>query len=111
MVFKMPEVKFLVVGSAAMSARAALPLKKRPKEVLGIVAGQELPRRGRCQHYGKSYRWFRFSCCAKVFPCDRYVLPGYALCEFRGSAADSSLSRCHDAETDHPNEHANRMIW
>lgn len=31
----------------------------QPKEVLGIVAGQELPRRGRCQHYGKSYRWFR----------------------------------------------------
>ncbi|OOQ84229.1 CHY zinc finger domain protein [Penicillium brasilianum] len=88
MVFKMPEVKFLVVGTAAMSSRAALPLKKRPKEVLGIVAGQELPRRGRCQHYGKSYRWFRFSCCAKVFPCDK----------------------CHDAETDHPNEHANRMI-
>ncbi|KAF7719657.1 Uncharacterized protein PECH_004155 [Penicillium ucsense] len=88
MVFKLPEVKFLVVGSAAMSSRAALPLKKRPKEVLGIVAGQELPRRGRCQHYGKSYRWFRFSCCAKVFPCDK----------------------CHDQQTDHPNEHANRMI-
>ncbi|EPS33941.1 hypothetical protein PDE_08903 [Penicillium oxalicum 114-2] len=88
MVFKLPETKFLVVGSAAMSSRAALPLKRRPKEVLGIVAGQELPRRGRCQHYGKSYRWFRFSCCAKVFPCDK----------------------CHDAQTDHPNEHANRMI-
>ncbi|KAJ5168668.1 uncharacterized protein N7482_004262 [Penicillium canariense] len=88
MVFKMPEVKFLVVGTAAASSRAALPLKKRPREVLGIVAGQELPRRGRCQHYGKSYRWFRFSCCAKVFPCDK----------------------CHDIETDHPNEHANRMI-
>lgn len=46
-------------------------------------------------HYGKSYRWFRyfpslsckflatsftysfnrFSCCAKVFPCDKYVSP------------------------------------
>ncbi|KAJ5595111.1 uncharacterized protein N7459_001319 [Penicillium hispanicum] len=88
MVFKTPEVKFLVVGSAAVSSRAGLPLKRRPKEVLGIVAGQELPRRGRCHHYGKSYRWFRFSCCAKVFPCDK----------------------CHDAETDHPNEHANRMI-
>ncbi|KAJ5105662.1 hypothetical protein NUU61_003009, partial [Penicillium alfredii] len=87
MVFKIPEVKFLVVGTAAISSRGALPLKK-PKEVLGIVAGQELPRRGRCSHYGKSYRWFRFSCCAKVFPCDK----------------------CHDAETDHPNEHANRMI-
>lgn len=89
MVFKIPEVKFLLVGSAAVSSRAGLPLKRKPKEVLGIVAGQELPRRGRCQHYGKSYRWFRFSCCAKVFPCDK----------------------CHDAETDHPNEHANRMIW
>ncbi|KAJ5776336.1 uncharacterized protein N7511_001347 [Penicillium nucicola] len=88
MVFKIPEVKFLLVGSAAISGRGGLPLKRKPKEVLGIVAGQELPRRGRCQHYAKSQRWFRFSCCAKVFPCDK----------------------CHDAETDHPNEHANRMI-
>ncbi|CAG7922070.1 unnamed protein product [Penicillium olsonii] len=104
MVFKVPEVKFLLVGSAAISARGALPLKRKPQEVLGIVAGQELPRRGRCQHYAKSQRWFRFvfqmginirvltfhrfSCCSKVFPCDK----------------------CHDAETDHPNEHANRMI-
>ncbi|CAG8253306.1 unnamed protein product [Penicillium salamii] len=86
MVFKIPEVKFLLVGSAAISARGALPLKRKPQEVLGIVAGQELPRRGRCQHYAKSQRWF--SCCSKVFPCDK----------------------CHDAETDHPNEHANRMI-
>ncbi|KAJ5646751.1 hypothetical protein N7490_003123 [Penicillium lividum] len=88
MVFKMPEVKFLIVGTAAVSSRSGLSLKRKPKEVLGIVAGQELPRRGRCQHYAKSFRWFRFSCCAKVFPCDK----------------------CHDAETDHPNEHANRMI-
>ncbi|KAJ9399495.1 hypothetical protein DTO282F9_3607 [Paecilomyces variotii] len=87
MVFKIPEVKFLVVGTAAVTTRHALPRKKR-KEVLGITAGQELPRRGRCDHYAKSYRWFRFSCCAKVFPCDK----------------------CHDAAEDHPNEHANRMI-
>ncbi|OQE46778.1 hypothetical protein PENCOP_c001G06518 [Penicillium coprophilum] len=88
MVFKIPEVKFLLVGSAAITTRGALPLRRKPQEVLGIVAGQELPRRGRCQHYSKSHRWFRFSCCSKVFPCDK----------------------CHDAETDHPNEHANRMI-
>lgn len=59
-----------------VSSRSALPRRKRvcttlrlrvaanpiyqPKETLGIVAGQELPRRGRCTHYGKSYRWFRF---------------------------------------------------
>ncbi|RDW81170.1 uncharacterized protein DSM5745_04727 [Aspergillus mulundensis] len=88
MVFKVPEVKFLKIGSAAFTSRDRAPARKKPKEVLGIVAGQELPRRGRCMHYSKSYRWFRFSCCQKVFPCDK----------------------CHDAATDHPNEHANRMI-
>ncbi|KAL3464939.1 CHY zinc finger domain protein [Aspergillus heterothallicus] len=88
MVFNVPEVKFLKVGSAAFTSRDRAPTRRKPKEVLGIVAGQELPRRGRCIHYGKSYRWFRFSCCSKVYPCDK----------------------CHDADTDHPNEHANRMI-
>ncbi|KAF7587996.1 hypothetical protein BBP40_006448 [Aspergillus hancockii] len=88
MVLKIPEVKFLKVGSAAFTSRDQAPQRRKQKEVLGIVTGQELPRRGRCMHYGKSYRWFRFSCCAKVFPCDK----------------------CHDAAADHPNEHANRMI-
>jgi uncharacterized CHY-type Zn-finger protein len=88
MSFKIPEVKFLHVSSAGAS-RPDRPLpRKKAKENLGIVAGQELPRRGRCQHYTKSYRWFRFSCCSKVYPCDR----------------------CHDAAEEHPNEHANRMI-
>ena len=87
MTFNIPETKFLLVSSAARSGGAP-PRKKRPKENLGITVGQELPRRGRCQHYGKSYRWFRFSCCEKVFACDR----------------------CHDEACDHPNEHANRMI-
>ncbi|KAL6714469.1 hypothetical protein ACLMJK_007893 [Lecanora helva] len=86
--FKLPDVKFLLISTTAAAARSSAPLRKKPKESLGIVAGQELPRRGRCTHYGKSYRWFRFSCCAKVFPCDR----------------------CHDEGSDHPNEHANRMI-
>ncbi|KAL2835267.1 hypothetical protein BDW59DRAFT_168506 [Aspergillus cavernicola] len=88
MVFKVPEVKFLKVGSAAFTSRDRAPARKKQREDLGIVAGQELPRRGRCMHYSKSYRWFRFGCCSKVFPCDK----------------------CHDAATDHPNEHANRMI-
>lgn len=88
MSLKIPEVKFLRVSSAGVD-RPERPLpRKKAKENLGIVAGQELPRRGRCQHYSKSYRWFRFSCCTKVYPCDR----------------------CHDAAEEHPNEHANRMI-
>ena len=87
--FKVPEVKFLQV-SASVSRN--LPLRRKvPKEQLGILAGTPLPHKGRCKHYAKSYRWFRFSCCNKVYPCDK----------------------CHDqsdASKDHPNEHANRMI-
>jgi len=86
MTFKIPEVKFLLVSASARANNA--PARKKPKENLGIVAGTELPRRGRCAHYSKSYRWFRFSCCSKVFACDR----------------------CHDEASDHSNEHANRMI-
>ncbi|KAL4978642.1 hypothetical protein BDW66DRAFT_157879 [Aspergillus desertorum] len=85
MVFKVPEVKFLKVGSAAFTSREHASARKKQKEVLGIVAGQELPRRGRCMHYSKSYRWFRY-----LFYPSVYI--------------------CHDAATDHPNEHANRMI-
>ena len=84
--FKIPEIKFLLISAAARMNRA--PVRKKPKDSLGITAGQPLPRNGRCTHYNKSYRWFRFSCCQKVFACDK----------------------CHDTESDHPNEHANRMI-
>lgn len=87
MSFRIPDVKFLLVSQAALRASRA-PGRKKVKESLGITAGTELPRRGRCTHYGKSYRWFRFSCCSKVFACDK----------------------CHDEQTDHPNEHANRML-
>lgn len=85
--FKIPEIKFLRVSSN--DPRLNLPLRsQRKKENLGITAGTELPERGRCRHYSKSYRWFRFSCCNRVYPCDR----------------------CHDEKEEHPNEHANRMI-
>ncbi|EED23090.1 conserved hypothetical protein [Talaromyces stipitatus ATCC 10500] len=73
MSFKISEVKFMIVGVSALSHLRVVAPRKKNRENLGIVAGQELPRRGRCKHYGKSYRWFRFSCCAKVFPCDKYI--------------------------------------
>ena len=88
MTMRIQEVKFLQISASAMRA-SRVPGRKKVKENLGITAGTALPRQGRCAHYRKSYRWFRFSCCQKVFPCDR----------------------CHDEQTDHPNEHANRMIW
>ncbi|KAI7275822.1 hypothetical protein KC335_g1203 [Hortaea werneckii] len=87
MTLRISELKFLLVSATAARASRALG-RKKPKENLGIHAGSELPRKGRCSHYAKSFRWFRFSCCSKVFPCDR----------------------CHDQQSDHPLEHANRMI-
>ncbi|KAI1623658.1 hypothetical protein EDD37DRAFT_565295 [Exophiala viscosa] len=84
MSFTIPEVKFLRVSHHA----AALPLRRPKKENLGISAGTPLPNKGTCQHYRHSYRWFRFGCCGRVYPCDR----------------------CHDAAESHINEHADRMV-
>ncbi|PVH87688.1 hypothetical protein DL98DRAFT_405152, partial [Cadophora sp. DSE1049] len=84
--FKIPSVKFLRISSTNRLPPSSGPRRKR--ETLGLIPGTELPKRGRCRHYTKSYRWFRFSCCSKVYTCDK----------------------CHDEAEDHPNEWANRMI-
>ncbi|OAP65188.1 hypothetical protein AYL99_01160 [Fonsecaea erecta] len=87
MTFTIHEVKFLRASSAFASG--TLPPRRRPKkEDLGISAGTPLPHNGTCAHYRHSYRWFRFSCCQRVYPCDR----------------------CHDAAEAHVNEHADRMV-
>lgn len=85
--FKIPEVKFLAYtpGSGVLPPTTG---PRRKQERLGLHAGEPLPGRGACTHYRKSYRWFRFSCCSKVYACDR----------------------CHDEEENHLNEWANRMI-
>lgn len=84
--FKIPDVKFLFITPGTLPPPTSGP--KRKTEKLGLHAGEPLPNRGACMHYRKSYRWFRFSCCNKVFSCDR----------------------CHEEAEDHPNEWANRMI-
>ncbi len=84
--FKIPQVKFLAITPGSALPPTVGP--RRRQEKLGLHAGESLPGRGTCLHYRRSYRWFRFSCCSKVHPCDK----------------------CHDANEDHPNEWANRMI-
>ncbi|KAK5987912.1 hypothetical protein PT974_12048 [Cladobotryum mycophilum] len=85
--FKIPEVKFLFISPGSLPPPAATGLRRK-QEKLGLHAGDPLPGRGACEHYRKSYRWFRFSCCSRVHPCDK----------------------CHDRAEDHINEWANRMI-
>jgi uncharacterized CHY-type Zn-finger protein len=83
--FKIPQVKFLLVSPGSLVPTAG---PRRRQERLGLHAGEPLPERGTCKHYKKSYRWFRFSCCGRVHPCDK----------------------CHDEAEAHINEWANRMI-
>ncbi|KAM3716660.1 Uncharacterized protein ACO02O_00806 [Dirofilaria immitis] len=63
--------------------------KKKVERSMMLVEGQPLPENGACKHYKKSYRWFRFPCCGKLYPCDL----------------------CHkDAEKEHEMKLANRMV-
>ncbi|KAK9451697.1 uncharacterized protein V1518DRAFT_409281 [Limtongia smithiae] len=82
-----PAVKFTRVSDDHQHTETSrASAKSRIK--LGVVAGTPLPFNGTCQHYKRSTRWFRFSCCNRVFPCDK----------------------CHNDFSDHVDEHANKMI-
>jgi uncharacterized CHY-type Zn-finger protein len=68
--------------------KVVVPTRKRIPKDPAIQEGKPLPNFGTCKHYKKSYRWLRFPCCGKVYPCDV----------------------CHDAKEDHEMKFANRMI-
>ncbi|KAF3308790.1 hypothetical protein TWF173_000734 [Orbilia oligospora] len=55
-----PEIRFLKISEDDVDLGAGGHVR-RQKENLGLVAGTELPLKGRCAHYRKSTRWFRFS--------------------------------------------------
>lgn len=84
---------FVTLSSSTLSAgakqaqRSKLP-ETAPKQKLKLTGGMPLEKFGTCEHYRKSTRWFRFTCCQRVFPCDK----------------------CHDLEMRHACEPASRMI-
>ncbi|KAG0212904.1 hypothetical protein BGX28_005366 [Mortierella sp. GBA30] len=74
------EIKFVKLSPGDLMKASAttleqLPLKKKlnrhNKSGLDfeLKVGEPLPRKGACDHYKKSRRWFRFPCCSKVYPC------------------------------------------
>lgn len=58
------------------------------KRDVKVKEGNELPGRGTCKHYKKSFRWFRFSCCNSLYPCDI----------------------CHDEQSGHKSQTADKMV-
>lgn len=61
---------------------------KSDKDMHKLVLGTSLPEKGVCKHYKKSFRWFKFQCCNRMFPCDI----------------------CHDESSNHICERASKMI-
>lgn len=43
---------------------------RKKKVVDNLQLGSPLPDNGTCTHYRKSFRWMRFPCCGRLFPCD-----------------------------------------
>ncbi|XP_003748038.2 uncharacterized protein LOC100905552 [Galendromus occidentalis] len=86
MTFVMDSFKYMDMCAIEANIRAT-NLKKANKDS-AIQSGKPLPSNGACKHYKKSFRWFRFPCCGKAYPCDD----------------------CHDVAEDHEAEFASRMI-
>lgn len=63
-------------------------LEFKHKELRQASKPGELPSKGACTHYKRSFRWFRFPCCNALFPCDI----------------------CHNAQSDHDAVLASKMV-
>jgi len=74
--------------SDKINFRRQLKDARQSESKSGVKAGQPLPNNGACKHYSKSFRWLRFPCCGKAFPC----------------------VDCHDEQMDHVHEWATRML-
>lgn len=62
--------------------------KKKAVKIPGLKEGDPLPQHGACAHYSHSYRWLRFPCCGRAFPCDD----------------------CHNDASDHEAKWASKMV-
>ena len=59
--FKVP----LAWRSPALTNKLRAPPKQAP-----ITPGQPLPENGACDHFKKSFRWYRYACCGRAYACD-----------------------------------------
>jgi hypothetical protein len=42
---------------------------KGDKTQAAVKLGSQLPMKGACRHFSKSFRWLRFPCCGRAYPC------------------------------------------
>ncbi|KAI8900929.1 hypothetical protein BC833DRAFT_579736 [Globomyces pollinis-pini] len=88
MIIGIQQLKFVQLQVNQLQLKRKSVKRVNDKVELGIVLGKPLPNNGVCSHYKRSYRWFRFPCCQKLFACDI----------------------CHDDKSDHEMVWANKML-
>ncbi|CAN7992702.1 unnamed protein product [Ixodes hexagonus] len=73
MVVLMESIKFQQLQPAKAAGNFTVKMSKAVKNVKdpAIQEGKPLPAGGICKHYKKSFRWLRFPCCGKAYPCDK----------------------------------------
>lgn len=81
--FQIDRIEWIAdICSSSITSKQKIKTKTGPT----LTVGTPLPNQGACEHYKKSFRWYRFPCCGQAFACDE----------------------CHGS--DHPIEWANRFI-
>ncbi|RXM95076.1 hypothetical protein EOD39_17281 [Acipenser ruthenus] len=78
----------LLQGGAIAGDKGSLQQRPKFYRDPAVQPGKPLPQKGTCRHYKQSYRWLRFPCCGRAYPCDA----------------------CHDEDQNHEMELATRMI-
>ena len=76
---------FQIDGFDFLTSQETTEHKKKDKN---IFIGKPLPKNGVCKHFKNSFRWFKFPCCQRLFPC----------------------MTCHDDNTDHPSQRSELYV-
>jgi hypothetical protein len=82
--------------------------------------GNALPENGICKHYKQSFRWFRFECCGKAYPCDlchdeisghKYELAKNCLCGYCAFEQPVANNMCAKCGRNLKKEEAGKGFW
>lgn len=66
--FQIDRIEWIAETTSSAVTKQTKTAAKSSRPVLSV--GTPLPLNGVCEHYKKSFRWYRFPCCGQAFPCD-----------------------------------------
>lgn len=69
---------------------------------LGLCVGKPLPGKGACRHFKHSYRWLRFPCCGRAWPCATCHAESECPAAQAGDAVWATRLLCGKCSREHP---------